>query len=103
MKEFFVSLLKFCLGIFVVMLLGIYIAKTVIDRSDDGSVRRELDSLRRETLQLKRGQAEIKAKLDTVISNQTDFKSDLDTLKAGQEVIYNQVKKYAEKSFCDWF
>ena len=103
MKEFIKSLFKFAIGVFVVLLLGIYIAKLVIDRSDDGSTTRELDSLKKEVLDLKKGQAEIKAKLDTISTMQTDFKSDLDTLKAGQEIIYNQVKKTAEKSFFDWF
>lgn len=103
MKYFIKGLLKFCIGIFVVLFLGIWIAKTVIDRSDDGSVKRELDSLRRELFTLKRGQNDIRRDLDTVKRNQADFKSDLDTLKAGQEIIYNEVRKAAGKSFWDLF
>ena len=97
------NILGIALTFGALMMLGIFVAKTVIDRSDDGSVKRELDSLKRVAIDLKRGQVEIKAKLDSIAARQTDFKSDLDTLKSGQEIIYEQVKKAAGLSFWDLF
>lgn len=55
----------------------------------DAYLNKRIDSLK--TLIL-----EIKASQDTIRTN-------LDTLKQGQEIIYNEVKKVASKSFLDMF
>lgn len=55
----------------------------------DAYLNKRIDSLK--TLIL-----EIKASQDTI-------RTDLDTLKMGQEIIYNEVKKVASKSFLDMF
>ncbi len=55
----------------------------------DAYLNKRIDSLK--TLIL-----EIKASQDTI-------RTDLDTLKKGQVIIYNEVKKVASKSFLDMF
>jgi len=55
----------------------------------DAFLNKRIDSLKTLILEIKAGQ-------DTI-------RTDLDTLKKGQEVIYNEVKKVASKSFFDNF
>lgn len=55
----------------------------------DAYLNKRIDSLKALIL-------EIKASQDTI-------RTDLDTLKKGQAIIYNEVKKVASKSFLDMF
>lgn len=57
--------------------------------ADDLHYRKQFDSLKTEIFR-------IKAELDEV-------KANTDTLKVGQRIIFDEVKKNAEKSFWDFF
>ena len=99
MKKFFIILGIVGAVLYAAHYFGLW---TLLDGSQH-DYRRELDSLRQEVLTLRRGQIEIKEKLDSIADGQSAIKSDLDTLKSGQEVIFNEVRKTAERSFWDYF
>lgn len=71
---------------------SIYFFFVILDTriKDDGKIyKAEFDSLKTEIFR-------IKAELDEV-------KANTDTLKVGQRIIFDEVKKNAEKSFWDFF
>lgn len=64
--------------------------------ADDLHYRKQFDSLKTEIFRIKAEIKAVKADTDTL-------KADTDTLKVGQRIIFDEVKKNAEKSFWDFF
>jgi len=73
----------------VVLVALIVVYFTAFRNEETNDYQKQFDSLKTEI-------SRIKAELDEV-------KANTDTLKVGQRIIYDEVKKNAEKSFWDFF
>lgn len=87
MEKFVKNITAVLILVFVLILISSYFKRKA--KTNDLYYRQQFDSLKTEIFR-------IKAELDEV-------KANTDTLKVGQRIIYDEVKKNAEKSFWDFF
>ena len=87
MKEAIKNITVIVILCFFILTIAAYFKEK--QTTDDLYYRNQFDSLKTEIFR-------IKAELDEV-------KANTDTLKVGQRIIFNEVKKNAEKSFWDFF
>lgn len=80
-------------AIIIFLSFALFLKKDEVKAKD---YQRQFDSLKTEICRIK---AEIKA----VKANTDTLKANTDTLKVGQRIIFDEVKKNAEKSFWDFF
>lgn len=87
MEKFVKNITAVLILVFVLILISSYFKQKA--KTNDLYYRQQFDSLKTEIFR-------IKTELDEV-------KANTDTLKVGQRIIYDEVKKNAEKSFWDFF
>lgn len=94
MEKFIKNITAVLILVFALILISTYFKQKT--KTNDLYYRQQFNSLKTEILRIKAEIKAVKADTDTL-------KADTDTLKVGQRIIFDEVKKNAEKSFWDFF